>query len=148
MGYDVKLMGTAGGSGEADAGQAQFSESLAEALEQAERMAAQADRGEAVIYDRAHGSGAGTEIARYSASGGWSSEAITPVSWWSRLSMPTKEKLKTDPYGDVGSEMWREIAEAGGPVIGIPRPGSGGGGSAFRLPREIADFVESERPKL
>ncbi|MFD1212643.1 hypothetical protein ACFQ36_11405 [Arthrobacter sp. GCM10027362] len=149
MGYDVKLTGTAGaGDPEAEGRQTQFSESLAEALEQAERMAAQPGQAEAVVYDRSHGGGAGTEIARYSAAGGWSSEVITPAFWWSRLSMPTKEKLKADPYGAVGAEMWREIAEAGGAVIGIGRPGREGGTAGLRLPKDLADFVESERPKL
>src|SRR3954465_13569056 len=99
MNYSIEFLGTAGADdAPASGGQATGSSaSLAGAVEQAERMVAQSGQGEAVISrepDKASGGRAGAEIARYSADGGWRSEAITPASWWARLSLPTKEKLK------------------------------------------------------
>ncbi|NKX52231.1 hypothetical protein HER39_16980, partial [Arthrobacter deserti] len=118
MAYDVRLTAAADSGLETSGGEpAQSSSSLAEALEQAERMAARPGPAEAVVYDVPEGAGggsAGTEIARYSAGGGWTSEAITPASWWAGLSQPTKEKLKSDPYGEVPPEVWDELAAAGG----------------------------------
>jgi hypothetical protein len=150
MAYDVRLIATADpGSLETSVAQpAQSSKFLAEALEQAERMVTQPGHAEAVVYTRSSGGDPETEIARCSATSGWSSAAITPASWWSRLSMPTREKLKADPYGDVPRETWHEIAEAGGAVVGIRRPGGEGAPSALRLPKDIADFIDSERPRL
>src|SRR4051794_29416395 len=117
MNYLIEFRGTAGPDGApASGGQAKGSSaSLAGAVEQAERMAAQSGEGEAVISrepDKGSGGPAGAEIARYSADGGWRSEAITPASWWARLSLPTKEKLKAHPRAELPREVWDEIFEA------------------------------------
>jgi hypothetical protein len=151
MAYRIELRGTAGSDSArpADWSAAGSGDSLAGALAQAERLVAGSDQAEAVVYDSPAdppGGPAGTEIARYSAAAGWTSEVITPAAWWARLSMPTREKLRADPYGEVPPEAWGEVCEAGGAVLGA-RPGAEGE-SGRRLPKGLAGFVESLRPKL
>jgi hypothetical protein len=153
MNYSIEFLGTAGADDAPASGgrTTGSSASLAGAVEQAERLVAQSGQGEAVISrepDKASGGRAGAEIARYSADGGWRSEAITPASWWARLSLPTKEKLKAHPRAELPREVWDEVSEAGGAVIGARRPGPDAGASDQKLPADLADFIESEQPKL
>jgi len=149
MGYRIELTGSTGpGASRTPDGQAAGPhESLAEAVARAEQLAAQAGQGEAVVY-REQDTLPGSEVARFSPGGGWSSEAITPASWWARLSLPTKEKLKAHPRADLPREVWDEIAEAGGAVLGVRRPGPEAGSEGLRLPADLAGFIESEQPKL
>jgi hypothetical protein len=146
--YTVKLITTVepGSAGAPDDHAAKHFESIREAAAHAEQLAAPAGNTTAV-FDESAGPGTGAEVARYSQASGWSSDAITPAAWWAKLSMPTKEKLKLDPYGDIDGEAWREVAEAGGVFLGAARPDPSGG-SSFRLPQQLADFVDSERPRL
>src|SRR3954452_6625338 len=110
MGYRIELTGsTDPGASRTPGGQAAGPhESLAEAMARAEQLAAQAGQGEAVIY-REQDAPAEAEVARFSAGGGWKSEAIPPASWLARLALPTKEKLKAHPRGELPREVGDEI---------------------------------------
>lgn len=152
MGYHIEYSGTANPEKPpvSDWHRTGAGDSLSEAKETAERMLPQLGAAEATIYDdpsnsvRTHG---GTEVARYTKDGGWTSDVITPATWWSNLSAPTQEQLKANPHGDVAPGLWREISEAGGAVIGAYWPSLTKGPEGMQLPSHLADYVESVTPK-
>ena len=62
--------------------------------------------------------------------------------WWHALSPETQRRLSGDPLGAVPPELWREVTHSGVAVLGTFWPSVSEGPDGFRLPHEVAEFVE------
>ena len=62
--------------------------------------------------------------------------------WWHTLSPKKRQRLSADPYAPVPPDMWGEVTHNGVAVLGTYWTSMAEGPNGFRLPHEVAEFVE------